>query len=88
MIMRSGTTDGSSASKCQGQWTHHAAQRPSGHLEWRRRSAPRPVIAEKPEKREHSRQVGIHLGNPSSMRPPSRKRKLQERHYPIPRAHP
>jgi hypothetical protein len=35
-----------------------------GALEWRQRSARRPVIAEKSEKREHSHQVGIHLGNP------------------------
>src|SRR5437879_12389389 len=26
MVMRSETTDGSGASKCKGQWTHHAAQ--------------------------------------------------------------
>ena len=31
---------------------------------WRRRSAPRPTIAEKPEEREHSHHVGVHLGNP------------------------
>ena len=30
MVMCSGTTDGRIASKCQGKWTHHAAQRPSG----------------------------------------------------------
>ena len=63
MVMRSGATDGRSASKCQGKWTHHAAQRPSGRLERRRRSAWRPMIAEKPEKREHSHQVRIHPAN-------------------------
>jgi hypothetical protein len=47
-----------------GKWIHHAAQQPSGRLEWHRQSASRPAIAEKPEERKHSHQVGVNLGNP------------------------
>ena len=63
-IMR---TDSTSERSPYGGVVNRELQRPSGRLEWRRRSTPRPAIEEKPEKRKHSHQVGVHLGNPGIM---------------------
>jgi Transposase DDE domain group 1 len=66
MTMRSTSTDGRSAPKCQGKWPDQAARLPSRHVEWRQQSAPRAGLAGKPEKRKHLHQPRIHLGNVGS----------------------
>ena len=62
MVMRSQTTDGRSASKCQGKWPDQLLTHRFGLSTLRQRSAPPACLARTPEKRKNSHWFGGSYG--------------------------